>query len=511
MDTPTTTAALAQPCAPAAPVEAWTVHLASGLRLRVPASLRSLTTYVLLEQETWFEPEMSLLPLLLEPGMHALDIGANHGIYALEIARCTGTGHVWAFEPTSEPLQRLRASVADNGMEQRITVVGAGLADADGLASFEVQDNSELNSRGGTGARRETVRLLALDGYLAAHAPGQRIGFVKLDAEGEEVNVLAGAQRFFAQQSPVVMFEFKHGHSQNTPLLQAWQALGYGLFRWSAELALLLPFDPQASELDFALNLVAVRPAQQQALARRGLLVTPAALADAQIHEAGTRGLLWLCQQTAMQGLALDGLLHDDAHGHALRAVAAAHGAPGLAPAQRAALMIEARQGLFQACAAGAPMAAEAWALLVHVLLALGAQGAAVQMAAALLARWPAGAEPAHSLLPVPPRRADLQRRRSTAAGSWLRQMLGEFVQTHCAFSSYFMPPVPQRFAALLQHPDHSAEIERRFLLMHVAAGTTAPVRELIRLAEPGQTRNPTLWQGLLRAMAVGQPKPETP
>jgi protein O-GlcNAc transferase len=146
------------------------VTLRSGQALQVPASLRSLTTYVLLEQETWFEPEMSLMPLLLEPGMHALDIGANHGIYALEIARCTGTGHVWAFEPTSEPLHRLRASVAENGLQQRITVVGAGLADADGEASFELQDNSELNSRSGTGTRRETVRLLALDGYLAAHA-----------------------------------------------------------------------------------------------------------------------------------------------------------------------------------------------------------------------------------------------------------------------------------------------------------------------------------------------------
>jgi len=513
MDTPTaataatTTETMADSTVPPVPVESWTVHLASGLRLQVPPSLRSLTTYVLLEQETWFEPEMSLMPLLLEPGTHALDIGANHGIYALEIARCTGTGHVWAFEPTSEPLHRLRASVADNGMQQRITVVAAGLADADGEASFELQANSELNSRSGTGTRRETVRLLALDGYLAAHAAGYRIGFVKLDAEGEEVNVLAGAQRFFAQQSPVVMFEFKHGAAQNTPLLQAWQAMGFGLFRWSAELALLLPFDAQTSELDFALNLFAVRPTQQQGLARRGLLVTPEALASAQPHEAGASGLLWLCQQPALQGLALDALLHDDAYAHALRAVAAAHGAPGLAPAQRAALMIEARQGLFQACASGAPMEAEAWALLVHVLLALGAQNAAVQMAGALLARWPAGAAPARPVMP--PRRADLQRDRSTPPDTWLRQMLGEFVQTHCAFSSYFMPPVPQRFAALLQHPDHSAEIERRFLLMHVAAGTAAPVGELHRLAEPGRTHNPTLWQGLMRAMAVGSQSSE--
>lgn len=507
----TLAAPLAPPIAPAAsaaPVPSWTVNLATGQRLQVPPSLRSLTTYVLLEQETWFEPEMSLMPLLLEPGMHALDIGANHGIYALEIARCTGTGHVWAFEPTSEPLRRLRASVADNGLQQRITVVGAGLADADGEASFAVQANSELNSRGGDTEQRETVRLLALDGYLAAFAPGQAIGFVKLDAEGEELNVLAGARRFFASQSPVVMFEFKHGGSCNTALPQAWQAMGFGLFRWSAELALLLPFDAKTAELDFALNLLAIRPAQQQALAGRGLLVTPEALAATVAPDAGASGLLWLCQQPALQGVALQAALHDDAYGHALRAVAAAHGASALAPAQRVALMIEARQGLFRACASGAPMAAEAWALLVHALLALGAPVAALQMAGALLARWPAGVAP--DLLVMPPRRADLQRSRSTPLEAWLRQMLGEFLQTACAYSSYFMPPAPQRYAALLQHPDHGAEIERRYLLMHVAAGTVAPAKDLDRLAQIGQARNPVLWQGLVRAMAAGQDSAET-
>ena len=68
--------------------EAWAVSTAQGIRLRLPPSMRSLTTYVLLEQERWFEPEMSLLPHLITPEMNALDIGANHGLYTMEMARC---------------------------------------------------------------------------------------------------------------------------------------------------------------------------------------------------------------------------------------------------------------------------------------------------------------------------------------------------------------------------------------------------------------------------------------
>jgi FkbM family methyltransferase len=183
--------------------------------------MRSLTTYVMLEQEQWFEPEMSLLPLLLTPGMNCLDIGANHGIYTLEMARCTGTGQVIAFEPTQVPRSRLLQSVAEADLGRRITVVDAGLADTDGTASFAVQDNSELNSREGAGAQRETVRLLALDSYLASIGRGQAtisVGFVKLDAEGDEVRVLAGARQFFAAQSPVVLFEYKHGCAVNTAI-----------------------------------------------------------------------------------------------------------------------------------------------------------------------------------------------------------------------------------------------------------------------------------------------------
>ncbi|MBC7939814.1 MAG: FkbM family methyltransferase, partial [Chitinophagaceae bacterium] len=257
--------------------ETWTLRLASGLVIHVPPSLRSLSTFVLLEQEQWFEPEMSLLPHLLVDGqgqaIHALDIGANHGVVALEMAQASGHGHVWAFEPTATPRAALERSVVANGFTSRITVVAAGLSDQAGSARFVVQDNSELNARDGNGpggGRHETVQLCTLDSWLdglGAAAPA--IGFIKLDAEGDEVRVLAGGQRFFAQQSPVVLFELKHGAAVNHALLDAWQALGYDIFRWSAELALLRPFDAAGDELAFALNLVAVRPVQQAALVAR--------------------------------------------------------------------------------------------------------------------------------------------------------------------------------------------------------------------------------------------------
>lgn len=483
--------------------ETWSLTTRTGMTLCVPPSMNSLTTYVLLEQERWFEAEMSLLPCLLKPGMNALDIGANHGVYALEMARCTRTGHVWAFEPTSAPRANLVRSVQANALEDRITVVPAGLADVAGQASFAVGDNSELNSRSGGGERRETVRLEALDAFLAANAPGVQISFVKLDAEGGEMLVLAGAQRFFDTQSPVVLFELKHGLSLNTTLIERFRGLDYGIFRWSAELRLLLPFDAASDETDFALNLVAVRPEQQAELAEAGFLVTPQALQAVSEPTPEPRSLQAWCQVSgqSLEDMDLSALVADAAYLRALNAVASAYLQPGLTPAERVALIVSARVTLSPALDSGHGLGPEAWSLLVHTLFALGEQRAAVQLAAQMLTRWPA--TQALRLPVVPPQLSDLERPRSTPITSWLRQALSEFVAMRSTYSSYFAPPAPELWARLLEHPDHSVEVERRFMLSHMVQDRVASPERLSKLPAAEHTCNPSLWTALLQATRV--------
>ncbi len=499
----------------------WSIGLRNGLSLSVPARLDSLSTYVLLEQEAWFEPEMSLLPHLLGAATNALDIGANHGAYALEMALLCRQGRVIAFEPTSAPRQALQRSVRHNGLSERLTVVAAALGEAEGTASFQVGDNSELNSRGGNnanGGRRETVRVTTLDGYLAAHAPGLPFGFVKLDAEGDELRVLEGGRQFFATQSPVVLFEFKHGASDNLGLVDAMKALGFDIFRWSAELELLLPFDPACDDTQMALNLVAVRPRQQQDLAQRGLLVTALAARQVLLPEPALPALQAWCARPALLGqhvadaAALRREIVEaagEAYTQALCAVASAHLQPDLTAAERLALVIYAHELLLGASKTAAGLQPAGWALVVHCLLALGRPGQAVAMARQLLKHWPAAAAGTVAVPSVPPRRQDLERQRSSDSGSWLRQMLAEFAACQGAYSSYFEPPAPQAWAELLRHPDHGVAVERRCLLVHMRANRVpAPevLARLERLTQPRHTVNAPLWQGLLASMRALQP-----
>jgi FkbM family methyltransferase len=500
------------------PAGDWRLATASGSVLLVPPTTTSLTTFVLLEQEGWFEPEMAWLPRWLQPGMQVLDIGANHGVYTVEIARAIGeAGHVWAFEPTQVPRGRLLGSVAANGLQQRVTVVPAGLADANGTARFLVQHNSELNARDANmaaaapTAQHEEVQLLALDPYLASAAPGVKFDFVKLDAEGDELRVIEGAREFFAAQSPVVMFEFMHGASQNPALVRRFRELGFGIFKLAADVGVLLPFDELGGNTGFALNLFAVRPAQQQALAQAGLLLLPGALETEGAVRRDPAALADWCARPGLRGAQGDAPAVPDtqralsAYDDALWAVAAAHRQAGLSAAQRVALLIDARERILAALNHGQESSPEAWLLLAHSFWALGEPVAALQLGAQLLQQWSAADAEATVIerAVVPPQRSDLERRRSTPLGPWLRQCLAEWVATRSAWSAYFEQPAPQRWAALLAHPDHGNEIERRYLLANAASGSTADLGLVTRLAEPGATSNPGLWSQVLASFAA--------
>ena len=58
-----------------------------GALLDLPASLKVITSYVILEQERWFERHLDFLLTCLHADMTVIDIGANVGVYAIPMAK----------------------------------------------------------------------------------------------------------------------------------------------------------------------------------------------------------------------------------------------------------------------------------------------------------------------------------------------------------------------------------------------------------------------------------------
>src|ERR1700731_2524476 len=103
------------------------LRLSDQVTLAVPGRLDSITTYVLLEQERWFEKELSFLSRWLKPGMTAIDIGANLGVYSLPLARLVGPqGRVFAYEPGREARNLLARSRTINAAAN-LRILGSAL------------------------------------------------------------------------------------------------------------------------------------------------------------------------------------------------------------------------------------------------------------------------------------------------------------------------------------------------------------------------------------------------
>ncbi|HYC45076.1 MAG TPA: FkbM family methyltransferase [Burkholderiales bacterium] len=249
--------------------------LVDGVRVVVPDSLQLITPYVLREQEDWFEDEFAFLRELLEPGENAIDIGANCGVYTLTIARAVGpSGHVWAFEPASDTARLLAAGIDANGCAN-VTLQQCAISGARGTAELALHGHSELNAlvRGSAGgSATETVRVETLDA-LAGTFGARTIDFLKIDAEGEEAAIIAGAAAFFERHSPLVQYEIKAGDQIHFELVAAFAARGYRSYRLVPGLGVLVPFEADAAPDPFLLNVFCCKADRAARLAARGKLV----------------------------------------------------------------------------------------------------------------------------------------------------------------------------------------------------------------------------------------------
>jgi FkbM family methyltransferase len=260
----------------------YTLLMRDDIPICLPGSVQRMTTYIILEQEDWFEDEIAFVRRLILPGMKVMDIGANYGVYTLAMARSVGpVGAVWAFEPASETMSYLRASIENNPMSH-VRLVQKAVSNRRGTSHLSLNTDAELNtlasSPDGT-EQRETVELVTLDD-CAKEFDWSGLAFIKLDAEGEEYNIVKGGGNLLARETPLIMFELKHRQTINLALINQFAALGYETYRLVPGLNLLIPYR-QGDQLDpFQLNLFCCKPDRAAVLEERGLLVRTCADQD---------------------------------------------------------------------------------------------------------------------------------------------------------------------------------------------------------------------------------------
>jgi FkbM family methyltransferase len=147
-----------------------------------------------------------LMRLSLPVDADCLDIGANVGDVLREIVAIAPAGRHVAYEP----LPDLAADLARRF--PAVDVRNAAVADAPGETTFyrvrSAHSRSSLTADGLDPSDLDAIRV-QVDTLDNALAPDYAPALVKIDVEGAERAVLAGARRVLAEHHPIVIFE--HG------------------------------------------------------------------------------------------------------------------------------------------------------------------------------------------------------------------------------------------------------------------------------------------------------------
>jgi FkbM family methyltransferase len=140
--------------------------------------------------------DMALLLHILRPGDTFIDVGANVGSYTLLASGVCGASSL-AFEPDPHTAQCLRRNLELNGLQSRAMVFETALGDVDGEAEFTIGRDTTNQVVSLPAAETRRVSMRRLDSISGAEAAL----LMKIDVEGFEEQVLAGAERTLSEAS----------------------------------------------------------------------------------------------------------------------------------------------------------------------------------------------------------------------------------------------------------------------------------------------------------------------
>jgi len=156
------------------------------------------------------EPELQLLAGLVDPHRTAVDVGANKGTYTWFLSRLCR--HVYAYEPNPAMRWMLTRSTPQN-----VTVFPRALSDVAGQSLLRIpRRQGRFANNIGTlrpAAHHADCELVPVTTTRLDDDGLVDVGFLKIDVEGLEQQVLRGARELIARDRPVLLVEIIAEHT----------------------------------------------------------------------------------------------------------------------------------------------------------------------------------------------------------------------------------------------------------------------------------------------------------
>ena len=250
------------------------IIFSNNINIFVPNTLKNMTNYILLEQLNWFEEETNFLSKFILKGNNVIDIGANYGVYTLILSKLIGSkGHIYSFEPCTSTRKFLRKSITENSFKN-VTIDNRGVSNSNQKSKLSLNKHSEINhvfhDLDDNNAYEE-ITLCNLDDCRKFYE-WKNIDFIKIDAEGQESNILKGGKEFLNENSPLIQYEVKDKTVFNLNLIKEFKSIGYDTYRLIPGLDILAPWDDIEHD-EYILNLFCCKPDKAKKLEKDKLLI----------------------------------------------------------------------------------------------------------------------------------------------------------------------------------------------------------------------------------------------
>lgn len=226
--------------------------------------------------------ERRFVQSFLTTGDIFVDVGANIGLFTIIASRAVGaSGRVYSIEPAERTFQRLKENIAlnkrhnvslhqvafsDENEARNLIVSREGF---DALNSFATPYHGDLFGS-------EKVVCTTFDSFAVSQSLVGRVAMMKIDVEGWEMRVLAGAAAVLTRDdAPLLQVEFtdqaaRAAGSTCGALYNKICSFGYSLYTYDPTTSKLVP-EPLRDEYPYA-NLIATKdPCRVESrLTRRG-------------------------------------------------------------------------------------------------------------------------------------------------------------------------------------------------------------------------------------------------
>jgi FkbM family methyltransferase len=215
-----------------------TLELDSATQVEVPVSSDLFSQ---LAGGTFEVAHTAALRSFVRLGDTAIDVGANVGLFSIELARLVGpTGRVFAVEPGPEAYAFLKRNLSRNGMAHA-QAMNIALSDRVERGQLQVPNGKPEyaslapvvhESVRGTAVSAAAVVLDTIDRLFLPHLQACRL--IKIDTEGHELSIIRGARSFLERLRPIISLEIEprllasHGASSESVLLEL-RSLGYSV------------------------------------------------------------------------------------------------------------------------------------------------------------------------------------------------------------------------------------------------------------------------------------------